>query len=182
MTVFVATRGDGPIRLGPTVPQLEAHEPTTVSADVYTDPARYELERRHVLGARWLLAGRSEQIPDAGSWLTYEGHGETIVVSRQRDGSVSAFHNVCAHRGAAIVTGLAGCGARRFTCPYHGWVYDTRGSLVGIPDRDDFDPDELASACAVAVAVTEWGGTRTTSWCFSRFRSLSIEPASRCGS
>lgn len=143
---------------GPTVPQLEGHEPTTLSADVYRDPPRYELERRHVLGARWLLAGRSEQIAEAGSWLTYEGHGETIVFSRQRDGSVSAFHNVCAHRGAAIVAGLAGCGARRFTCPYHGWVYDTRGSVVGVPDRDDFDPDELASAGAVAVAVAEWGG------------------------
>ena len=33
---------------------------------------------------------------------------------------------------------LHGCGARRFTCPYHGWVYDTTGKLVGVPERGKF--------------------------------------------
>ena len=35
--------------------------------------------------------------------MVWEGHGETIVVSRRRDGGVSGFHNVCQHRGARIV-------------------------------------------------------------------------------
>ena len=65
---------------------------------------------------------------------SFEGHGETIVITRQADGGVAAFHNVCMHRGPSFVTELKGCKARRFTCPYHGWVYDTTGKLVGVPE------------------------------------------------
>ena len=134
------TRGDVPVRLGPGVRQLPDHGPSIMPADVYADPVRYELERERVLARHWLLAGRVEQVPEPGDWITYEGHGETVVVARQPDGSLAAFHNVCQHRGPAIVGPLQGCGARRFTCPYHGWVYDTAGVLVGVPERDDCDP------------------------------------------
>jgi phenylpropionate dioxygenase-like ring-hydroxylating dioxygenase large terminal subunit len=157
--VHIPTRGEVPVRLGPTVdPLVPEIGPTTMSRDPYTDPVRFELERERVLNTHWLLAGRSAQIPDPGDWLTFEGHGETIVVTRQPDGGFAAFHNVCQHRGPAIVGELTGCGARRFTCPYHGWVYDTTGDLVGVPEREDFDPAHLDGLRAPAVAVDEWGG------------------------
>jgi phenylpropionate dioxygenase-like ring-hydroxylating dioxygenase large terminal subunit len=129
-----------------------------MAADVYTDPIRYELERERVLGTHWIVAGRSEQVKNPGDWTSFEGHGETVVITRQRDGSLAAFHNVCQHRGPAIVTEWSGTGARRFTCPYHGWVYDTTGKLVGVPEREDFDPIHLAGARSPAVAADEWGG------------------------
>ncbi len=138
--VHVPTRGDVPVRLGPSVQLVPDYGPSTMPRDVYTDPMRFELERERVLGAHWIIAGRSEQLAGTGDWLTFEGHGETVVVTRQADGSLAAFHNVCQHRGPAIVGELVGCGAKRFTCPYHGWVYDTTGVVVGVPDREDFDP------------------------------------------
>ena len=156
--VHVPTRGDVPVRLGPGVQLVPDRGPSRMDSDVYTDPVRFELERERVLATHWLLAGRSDQVSDPGDWLTYEGHGETVVVTRQRDGSLAAFHNVCQHRGPAIVGELVGCGARRFTCPYHGWVYDTTGLVVGVPDRDDFDPAHLDGLRAPAVAADEWGG------------------------
>ena len=48
--------------------------------------------------------------------------------------------------------------ARRFTCPYHGWVYDTTGKLVGVPEREDFSEEHLLDVRAPSVAVGEWGG------------------------
>jgi len=156
--VHVPTRGDVPVRLGPDVQQVPDYGPSVMSRDVYTDPVRYDLERTRVLAKSWLLAGRTEQIPAAGDWTTFEGHGETVVITRQPDRSLAAFHNVCQHRGPAIVGELRGCGARRFTCPYHGWVYDTTGKLVGVPEREDFSPEHLAGLRAPAVAVDEWGG------------------------
>ncbi len=157
--VHVPTRGEVPVRLGPSVdPLIPPIGPSVMSADVYRDPVRFELERERVLNKHWILAGRSETIPDAGDWLTFEGHGETVVVTRQPDNSLAAFHNVCQHRGPAIVGDLTGCGARRFTCPYHGWVYDTTGKVVGVPEREDFDPAHLEGAAAPAVAADEWGG------------------------
>jgi phenylpropionate dioxygenase-like ring-hydroxylating dioxygenase large terminal subunit len=156
--VHIPTRGDVPVRLGPTVKQIPDYGPSVMCADVYRDPVRYELERERVLGRHWLLAGRSEQAKEPGDWTTFEGHGETVVITRQRDGSLAAFHNVCQHRGPALVKDWSGCGARRFTCPYHGWVYDTTGKLVGVPEREDFSASHLEGVRAPAVAVDEWGG------------------------
>jgi phenylpropionate dioxygenase-like ring-hydroxylating dioxygenase large terminal subunit len=111
-----------------------------------------------VLNASWLLVGRSEQARETGDWLSFESHGETIVVTRQPDGSMAGFHNVCRHRGPSFVTEWSGCGARRFSCPYHGWVYDTTGKLVGVPERQDFSEEHLEGVRSPAVAVDEWGG------------------------
>ena len=151
------TRGEGPPRHGPDVRQIPAVGPSVLDASVYTDPVRYELERERVLRHSWLIAGRSSELPEAGDWIVYEGHGETVVVCRQADGSVGAFHNVCQHRGARLVPD-GGCGAKRFTCPWHGWVYGTDGDLLGVPDRGDFDACQLDGLRAPAVAVQEWGG------------------------
>jgi phenylpropionate dioxygenase-like ring-hydroxylating dioxygenase large terminal subunit len=156
--VHVPTRGDVPVRLGPTVKQLPDYGPSVMSSDVYVDPVRFELERERVLARHWIPAGRSDQVRNSGDWMSYEGHGETIVITRQPDGSLAAFHNVCQHRGPAFVGELSGCGARRFTCPYHGWVYDTTGKLVGVPEREDFSAEHLEGARATAVAAEEWGG------------------------
>ena len=156
--VHVPTRGDVPVRLGPGVQQVPDYGPSTLDRNVYTDPMQFELEREKVLGRGWLIAGRSEQIAGPGDWISFESHGETVVVVRQRDGEVAAFHNVCQHRGASFVAEWSGCGARRFACPYHNWVYDTTGKLVGVPERQDFSEEQLDGLRAPAVAAAEWGG------------------------
>ena len=72
--------------------------------------------------------------------------------------ALAAFHNVCRHRGPSFVTEWQGCGARKFTCPYHGWMYDTTGKVIGVPEKVDFDQEQLRDLRAPAVAVDEWGG------------------------
>jgi phenylpropionate dioxygenase-like ring-hydroxylating dioxygenase large terminal subunit len=156
--VYVPTRGDAPPRLGPGVQHVPDYGPRVMSRNPYTDPVQFELERERVLATSWLLAGRSSQVSKPGDWISFEGHGETVVITRQPDQSLAAFHNVCQHRGPAFVEALQGCGARRFSCPYHGWVYDTTGKLVGVPEREDFDESHLAGVRAPAVAADEWGG------------------------
>ena len=156
--VHVPTRGDVPVRLGPTVPITPGYGPSAISRQPYTDPMQFELEREKVLNTTWLIAGRSEQISGTGDWLSFESHGETVVVTRQPDGSVAGFHNVCQHRGPTFVTEWSGCGAKRFTCPYHGWLYDTTGRVVGVPEKVDFDEEQLRDLRAPTIAVEEWAG------------------------
>ncbi len=156
--VHVPTRGDVPVKLGPTVKNVPEYGPSVMSRSPYTDPMQFELERQRVLNATWLIAARSSQVAGSGDWISFESHGETVVITRQADGSVAAFHNVCRHRGPAIVTEWQGCGARRFTCPYHGWVYDTTGKLVGVPERQDFAAEQITDVRSPAVAAEEWGG------------------------
>ncbi len=157
--VYRPTRGDAPPRVGPDLPLVpEGTVGGVVDASVYTDPTRYELERERVLRASWIIGARSSEVPDANDWVLYEGHGETVVISRQADGSLRAFHNVCQHRGARLSRGeTSGCD-RRFTCPWHGWVYDTTGALVGVPEREDFDPLHVTGIEIPSVAAEEWGG------------------------
>jgi phenylpropionate dioxygenase-like ring-hydroxylating dioxygenase large terminal subunit len=156
--VHIPTRGGVPVRLGPGAKQLPDYGPSVMDRSPYTDPMQFELEREKVLNRGWLIAGRSEQVKDPGDWISFESHGETAVVTRQPDGSLAAFHNVCQHRGPSFVGEWKGCGARRFTCPYHGWVYDTTGKLVGVPERQDFAEEHLKDVRAPVVAVDEWGG------------------------
>ena len=156
--VYAATRGDVPVRLGPGVRNVPDYGPSVMSREPYTDPVRFELERERVLGRSWLIAARSTDVPNAGDWTSFESHGETMVITRQPDSSLAAFHNVCQHRGIALVSDWKGCGARRFSCPYHGWVYDTTGKLVGVPEREDFAEEHLRDVRAPAIAVEEWGG------------------------
>jgi phenylpropionate dioxygenase-like ring-hydroxylating dioxygenase large terminal subunit len=155
--VHVPTRGDAPVRFGPGVPMVPDIGPGIVPAAVYTDPERYERERATVLRNSWQVICRSAEIANPGDFITWEGHGETIIVCRRRDGGVSGFHNVCQHRGARIVKERSGC-ARRFTCRWHSWVYDLEGAVVGVPDREDFDAGELDGLAAPAVECAEWGG------------------------
>ena len=156
--VYQPTRGDGPLRLGPTVRQVPDLGGTTLTADVYRDPERFEQEREKVLSHSWMIAGRSEEIANRGDWLLYEGHGETVVVARQSDGTrpASTTSASTAALGSPAVKSTAQL--RRFVCPWHGWVYDTTGKVVGVPVRDDFDPAHLVDLRAPQVRVEEWAG------------------------
>ncbi|WP_409329644.1 aromatic ring-hydroxylating oxygenase subunit alpha [Trujillonella humicola] len=131
--------------------------PSELPASVYTDPERFELEREKVLNRTWQIVCRSSEIPAAGDHVVWDGHGETIVVTRRRDGGVAGFHNVCMHRGARIVK-ESGCGARRFSCRWHNWTYDFEGNVLGVPDREDFAPEQLEGLAAPSVECAEWGG------------------------
>ena len=54
------------------------------------------------------------------------------------DGVARTFLNACRHRGRSVAQGCFGHG-RRITCPYHSWVYDSSGQLVGVPGKEAFD-------------------------------------------
>jgi len=91
--VYIPHRGDLPARIGPGVPLIPDIGPAQLDSSVYTDPARFEQERRKVLNRSWQIICRSENIPNTGDHVVWEGQGETIVISRRRDGGVSGFHH-----------------------------------------------------------------------------------------
>lgn len=85
---------------------------------MYRDRMRYDLERERVLRASWMMGGRSSELADTNDWLLYEGHGEAVIISRQRDGSLAAFHNVCQHRWSAVNRdATSGCGPTNQQAP-----------------------------------------------------------------
>ena len=62
-----------------------------------------------------------------------------MIFCRDRQGSVRALFNVCRHRGAIVCREREG-NTRQFYCIYHGWTYNTDGSLKAIPGDDAYGP------------------------------------------
>ena len=99
-------------------------------------PEFYELEREAIFKRSWLNVGRVEQLPRKGSYFTKElaVANTSVVIVRDMDGEVRAFHNICRHRGNKLVwtdfpreESSGNC--RQFVCKYHGWKYDLDGAL-----------------------------------------------------
>ncbi len=109
-----------------------------VPAGEYLDPERVEREVEAAFRRSPLLVALTCDIPNPGDFTSIEIADRPIVVVRGEDGVARTFLNACRHRGAAVVAECFGRG-RRLTCPYHAWVYDTEGTLVGLPGREAFE-------------------------------------------
>ena len=80
----------------------------TLPASYYTDPAFFAREMEAIHYSMWLWAGRTEQIPNPGSYFVRDFAKASVIVLRDENGEVSAFHNVCRHRGTRLCKGDAG--------------------------------------------------------------------------
>jgi phenylpropionate dioxygenase-like ring-hydroxylating dioxygenase large terminal subunit len=112
-------------------------EPDRIHRAVYTDPTVFALEMERIWSRAWLYLGHESQIPGTGDYFTTDLARRPVVVVRHEDGSIRAFHNQCAHKGAEVVTAREG-NVRFFYCNYHGWTYRTDGALANLPLRDGY--------------------------------------------
>ncbi|MBY0420983.1 MAG: aromatic ring-hydroxylating dioxygenase subunit alpha, partial [Parvularculaceae bacterium] len=107
-----------------------------ISPERYISRDYLEREKEKLWSNVWQVACREEEIPNVGDYVTYEIGDDSFIVVRNKQGGISAFHNVCAHRGRRLTSG---CGrANQFRCAYHGWSYDLEGKNVFIQDKDDW--------------------------------------------
>lgn len=141
-----------------------------VSTDRYYSPQYAQREREALWMRVWQVAGRADDIPDAGDWMEYRLFDQSFVLVRGRDSTVRGFVNACRHRGNAFCQGRGH--SARFTCPYHNWSYGLDGALLAVakPDfegsTEDFVGDK-AGLGLIAVSVE----------CFAGFVFLNPDPA-----
>ena len=120
----------------------------------YTDPDVLRREQKCILRPAWHYVGHTGQLPEPG-YFSAASAAAPVVVTRDRDGVLRGFVNVCRHRGSQLVEGEG----RRETlqCPYHAWTYGLDGSLRAAPrseEEPEFPQHELG---LVPVAVDHWG-------------------------
>jgi phenylpropionate dioxygenase-like ring-hydroxylating dioxygenase large terminal subunit len=108
----------------------------------YLDPDLFDREVEAVFRRSPIMVALSVDVAEPGAFTTIDIADRPIVVIRGEDGVARTFLNACRHRGAAVVSECFGQG-RRFTCPYHSWVYDASGRLAGIPGREAFEGFEI---------------------------------------
>ncbi len=122
-------------------------EARTLPRAVYTHDAILDLEYSHLFAKRWLAIAREGDLPDAGSFLTFQIGGERILIVRAEDGRLRAFHNVCRHRGSHLIDEPCGRLRGAIRCPYHAWTYGYDGRLTHAPRTElGFDTADLGLA------------------------------------
>ncbi len=102
----------------------------------YTSQEMYELERRAIFSRRWLLTTHKNRFKESGDWLRYEIAGFNVVLAKDRNGNINAFHNICRHRAYPVVDEDKGS-SKIFACRYHGWSYGLDGKLAKAPGYQD---------------------------------------------
>ena len=131
-------------------------EASTLPSWCYTSEAFYQREVEQIFLKQWNFAGRLDEIPDSGDYMSLDFCGESVIVIRGKDDVVRAFANVCRHRSARLLEGRGRC--RTIVCPYHSWVYDLDGTLLrmkGMEQTAGFDPAENG---LIPLQVESWAG------------------------
>ena len=127
---------------------LEAKQPEIDNGTAVYDKSGYfssgfmAQEWDRIWTRSWLLAGVLSDIPETGDYFLFRIRHESFIVSRTEAG-VSAFYNVCPHRGSRLLTEARG-NKKVFVCPFHSWSFAQDGSLRSITDEDTFKPEVVS--------------------------------------
>lgn len=101
----------------------------------YTSEDFFRLEQKKYFARTWMGVAYTCDIPEPGDAMPMTVAGLPIILARTKKGEVKAFHNVCRHRAAMVLTEPCK-GARQLQCPYHAWAWDLDGTLRAAPYFD----------------------------------------------
>ena len=103
-----------------------------LSNDAYISEDYFRLEKDSVFAKNWFAIGFGKDVPLPGCVKPIDFMDIPFLITRNREGDVNVFQNVCRHRGMKLVDE-----AKRLsgpiTCPYHAWAYDLNGELRATP-------------------------------------------------
>lgn len=101
----------------------------------YTSQAFFDLEQERMFRRTWMCVGFESDIPNPGDAMPIVVGGLPLILVRTQTGEVKAFHNVCRHRAALVLTEPCN-NLSQLQCPYHAWTWDLEGKLKATPYFD----------------------------------------------
>ena len=131
---------------------------STLSREYFASAELFALERERIFQHSWLLAGHVSQLAATGSYFLLELDRESVIVVRDADAQVRAFHNHCRHRGSRLCQHAAGELGASIQCPYHAWTYALDGSLRTVPAMNEVAGFDTADYPLHRVALEVWEG------------------------
>lgn len=139
-------------------------QPVVIGPEAYISPDYARAEQDRLWRKVWLQAGRVEDIPEVGDFVTFDILTDSVVIVRNGPDEISAYHNVCPHRGRRLIdvpTGKRNArGSRRnFICGYHGWTFGLDGENTFVEYSDDWQGSLCSGRADLGrVKVANWGG------------------------
>ena len=128
-----------------------------IPVTAYTDEAQFQAERQAVFFESPIAVALSLEIPKPGDFLTQTIMGKPLLLTRDKEGALHCFLNVCRHRGAKVCAAEKGH-QTRFSCPYHAWTYSNKGELIGVYGEDSFGEVDRASMGLAELPCDERSG------------------------
>lgn len=126
--------------------------------EAYYGEQWFDSEVDRLFADRWLLVASEEELAGPGDYVTAVAGRAPLVVIRGHEGELRAFHNICRHRGAVLLSGSSTL-AGTVNCFYHQWRYLLDGSLAVVPQRKEQFPDlDLAAWGLLPASVSTWQG------------------------
>jgi Rieske 2Fe-2S family protein len=130
---------------------------TTLPQRYFISPEIFTEEQAAVFSAQWVLVGHQSQIGKPGDYFVQEVAGESLIIARDREGSIRGFYNVCRHRGTRLCEDQSGHSAT-IQCPYHAWTYGLDGRLIGVPHMESVPGFDKADYSLHTVNLGMWEG------------------------
>ncbi|MEB3209790.1 MAG: aromatic ring-hydroxylating dioxygenase subunit alpha [Leptolyngbyaceae bacterium] len=129
-------------------------------AEAYTHPDFLELERQTLFTKYWICVGLASDVSQPGDLRPVDVAGMPLVLVRDRQGTLRAFHNICSHRGLELVDQPCH-GKGMIRCPYHSWTYGLDGALKSTPHfggyyKDSYEGFDRAAKGLRAVRCEQW--------------------------
>ncbi|MEG3143618.1 aromatic ring-hydroxylating dioxygenase subunit alpha [Sphingomonas sp. RT2P30] len=142
----------------------EQSEPVVIPVQAYVSPDYARAERDRLWRKVWLQAGRLEDIPQVGDYITYDILDDSVLIVRTAPDAVKAYRNVCTHRGRRLVDTPEGQrnargNGRKFVCGFHAWTFALDGAASGIRNKEDWGAGLCAEVTRLReVQLDSWGG------------------------
>lgn len=106
---------------------------STLIADSYRSEGYYTNEQDQLFSRSWVGVGATSDVAEPGAVIVRQVAGRSVIITRNGDGELRAFLNVCRHRGSRLIKEDCTLKVGRIRCPYHSWAYDLNGSCIGTP-------------------------------------------------
>ncbi len=116
----------------------------TIIPEAYTSEEFHALEQKQIFQNSWVPCAVLPEVKKPGDVKVVEVGGESIIITRNKEGELRAFYNVCRHRGVQMLDKeCTAVKSARIRCPYHSWAYDLNGKCLGTPlfEGSDIPPD-----------------------------------------
>ena len=127
------------------------------NAASYIDENRAEREWDLMFRNHPQLIGLSGDIPKAGDYFRHDLLGMSVIALRDDHGKFRVFLNACRHRGAQVCEDSRG-NRKRFSCPFHGWTYDTSGALRAVTENKNFGYIDQGNFNLIELPSEEFSG------------------------
>jgi Rieske 2Fe-2S family protein len=131
---------------------------STLPSEAYTSESVFRWELDHFFDRTWVCVGRAEDLRSAGDQRAVAVGLESALLTRDEEGGLHAFYDVCRHRGHELLE--AGCGTNQklIRCPYHAWAYGLDGALAGAPGFGKLAGFDRDGYSLVPLSIVEWHG------------------------